>query len=73
MNGLGFKVTDTREISTMSQAGNTTVVYRVWLVTDRGATGTLDVSKSDWNTESLPMLLATKAAELDLAFDMTKG
>jgi hypothetical protein len=73
MNGLGFKVTDTREISTISQAGNTTVVYRVWLVTDRGATGTLDVAKSDWNTESLPMLLATKAAELDLAFDMTKG
>ena len=73
MNGLGFKVTDTREISTMSQAGNTTVVYRVWLITDRGATGTLDVPKSDWNTESLPMLLATKAAELDLAFDMTKG
>jgi len=73
MNGLGFKVTDTREISTMSQAGNTTVVYRVWLVTDRGATGTLDVPKTDWNTENLPMLLATKAAELDLAFDMTKG
>jgi hypothetical protein len=71
MNGLGFKVTDTREISTMSQAGNTTVVYRVWLVTDRGATGTLDVPKPDWNVDNLPKLLAEKAQELDLAFAMT--
>ncbi len=71
MNGITFKVTDTRQVDTLTQAGNTVTVFRVWIQTDRGATGTLDVAKEDWTTEKLPTLLATKAQELDLAFMMT--
>jgi len=67
---MSYKVTDTREVTTMTQAGTQVRVYRVWLVTERGATGTLDVPASKWNVDDLPGLLDAKAAELDLAFDL---
>lgn len=70
MSELGFRVTDTRQIDTLTPAGTTTTIYRVWLVTDRGATGSLDVSMADWKTETLAPILAKKAQELDLAFAM---
>jgi len=68
---MGFRVTDTKEVSRMSPAGTTMKLYRVWLVTDRGATGTVDVEETQWNKDDLPAILADKAAELDLAFDLT--
>jgi len=46
-------------------------MYRVWLVTDKGATGTVDVSPDKWNEDELPGVLEAKAAELDLAFKVT--
>jgi hypothetical protein len=45
----------------------------VWLVTDRGATGTVDVNKSDWSAEKLAAILASRAAELDLAYTVTES
>jgi len=69
---MGFKVTDTKEISRMSPAGTMLKLYRVWLVTDRGATGTVDVEEPKWNKDNLPSILADKAAELDLAFELTQ-
>jgi len=69
---MGYKVTDTREISQMSPAGTQLKLYRVWLVTDRGATGTVDVEGPRWNKDDLPGILADKAAELDLAFELTQ-
>lgn len=73
MNGKTYHVTDTRQIDQLTQAGNTVTVYRVWLVTDRGATGTADVSKADWNAEKLKAILAARAAELDLAYTLTES
>jgi hypothetical protein len=69
---MGHKVTDTREISRMTQAGSVVQTYRVWLVTDKGSSGTVDVPKDKWNAEDLPEILAAKAAELDLAFVVTE-
>jgi len=63
-----FKVTDTREISQMTPAGSVAKVYRVWLVTQNGSTGTVDVPVDKWNSEDLTEILKEKAAELDLAF-----
>lgn len=68
----GYKVTDTRELKTITPGGSEQVVYRVWLVTDSGATGTLDVPQDKWNKDDLPELLEAKVEALDLAFMLTK-
>jgi len=65
---MPYKVTDTREMSWMRQAGSTVQTYRVWLVTDRGSSGTIDIDMNKWNKEDLPGILEAKAEELDLAF-----
>lgn len=65
---MPYKVTDTREVSTITPAGTQRKVYRVWLRTERGATGSVEVETADWTAEKLPSILEAKAAELDLAF-----
>jgi hypothetical protein len=65
---MGFKVQDTQRITTMTPAGGSVTSYRVWLVTDRGATGQVDVPVDAWNEKDLPVLLKEQAALLDLAF-----
>jgi len=56
----------------MSQAGSVVRVYRVWLVTGRGAAGQVDVPLDKWNETDLPGILEAKAAELDLAFTVSE-
>lgn len=65
-----YTITDTKEVSTITPGGGRKQVYRVWLVTERGATGVVVVEKADWTAEKLPAILAAKAAELDLAFTL---
>lgn len=65
---MSYRVTDTKETMTMTQAGSTVTLYRVWLVTDLGSTGTVDVPKDKWNETDLRPILEAKAEELDLAF-----
>lgn len=65
---MSYKVTDTREMSRMTPAGSVVQTYRVWLVTDRGSSGTVDVDLDKWNKDDLPGILEAKAEELDLAF-----
>lgn len=65
---MAFKVTDTREVKSMTQAGSSHVVYRVWLVTDKGATGSIDVPADKWEAGQLRAILDEKAESLDLAF-----
>jgi len=65
---MPYKVTDTREMSRMTPAGSNVQTYRVWLVTDNGSSGTVDVPLDKWNKDDLPGILEAKAAELDLAF-----
>lgn len=65
---MNYKVTDTREMSTMTPAGSVQRIYRVWLVTGNGSSGTVDVPPDKWNSEDLTEILEAKAAELDLAF-----
>ena len=65
---MSYKVTDTRQMSKMSQAGTVVETYRVWLVTDKGSSGTVDVPLDKWNKADLAAILEAKAAELDLAF-----
>lgn len=66
----GYKVTDTREISSMTQAGGEHVFNRVWIQTVRGATGYVDVEPGDWNKPALEIILDAKAKDLDLAFEI---
>ena len=66
----GYKVTDSRELSGMTQAGGEHKYYRVWLQTDKGSTGHVDVELEDWSKAKLVPILEAKAKELDLAFDL---
>lgn len=66
----GYKVTDSREISSMTQAGGEHNFTRVWIQTDKGATGHVDVEPEDWNPDALKKILMEKAASLDLAFGL---
>ena len=68
----GYRVVDTRETQQMTEAGRVVKAFQVWLITDKGATGTLEVPASDWEAEKLGALLAAKAEELDLAFALTE-
>jgi len=68
---MGFKVTDTQRMTAMTPAGGTVQSYRVWLVTDRGATGQVDVPLDQWNEKDLPVVLGEQAALLDLAYTVT--
>lgn len=68
-----YRVTDTQEVTTMTPAGTTQMRYRVWIETENGARGTLDVDKKDWNPEQLQQLLEQRAADLDLAFALAAG
>lgn len=66
----GYQVTDTRQISSMTQAGGEHKFTRVWIQTIKGSTGSVDVEPEDWNKERLTEILEEKASELDLAFDL---
>jgi len=70
---MSYKVTDTREISTMTPGGTRQTLYRVWLVTERGASGTVDVPAAKWEAGKLREVLDQKAAELNLAFEVALG
>ena len=67
---MGYKVTDTQRITAMTPAGGTVQSYRVWLMTDRGATGQVDVPLDQWNEKDLPGVLGEQATLLDLAFNV---
>lgn len=67
---MGYRVTDTREVSTLTQTGTERKVYRVWLVTENGSTGSVDIPASEWNADHVREVLIAKAASLDLAFDL---
>ena len=66
-----YEVTDTKETSVITPAGNRKKMFRVWLRTERGATGSVDVEPADWTAEKLPAILQAKADSLDLAFTLT--
>lgn len=65
-----YKVSDTREVSTLTQTGTERKFYRVWIITEFGATGSVDVAPADWNKERLAEILEAKADELDLAYQV---
>lgn len=69
---MAYKVTDTREVSVMSPAGNRQVSYRVWITTDKGSSGSVDVLKEEWEAGALRAILDEKAEQLDLAFSLTE-
>lgn len=68
-----YRVTDTKEIERLTPGGGTATVIRVWLQTDRGARGSVEVSPDQWNAETLKPILDQKASELDLAFTLSEG
>lgn len=68
---MNYQVTDTREIATMTPGGGTKTEYRVWISTDLGATGYIDVPASAWNEDDLPEVLQAHADTLNLAYTVS--
>lgn len=67
---MAYRVTDTRQIQSVTPAGTPIQRYRVWIVTDHGASGSIDVEAADWNAELLSEILAEFADTLDLAYTL---
>jgi len=67
---MPYQVTDTQEFSTITRGGRETKTYRVWIVTDKGASGYVDVSERNWKPDKLKKVLEEKAKSLDMAFDV---
>jgi hypothetical protein len=65
-----YDVTHTDERQGFGPNNQPTQTYIVYLTTHRGVPGTLEVSKADWNAETLPGLLQARADELDLALTL---
>ncbi len=70
---MSYRVTDTQEFTTITRGGRETKTYRVWLVTDRGASGYVDVSERNWKPDKVKKALEEKAQSLDLAFSIVEG
>jgi len=65
-----YEVTHTDERQSFGPNNQPKMVYVVYITTDRGVSGTLEVSKADWDTEKLRELLQARADELDLALTL---
>ena len=69
---MGYKVTDSQKIQSITPAGNPTSFYRVWLATEKGASGYVDVPAEKWKKDVLEATLQEFADELDLAFSVSQ-
>lgn len=68
-----FKVESASKQDRMGPGASTKTVYVVWLETDKGATGSVEVSKAIWESDDLKAFLTAEAAKLDKAFDLING
>ena len=66
-----YKVIESRQISKLGPTGSAVSEYRVWIQTERGSTGSIDVAVADWKLDPLKEILTVFADELDLAFTLT--
>ena len=64
----GYTVTGTTQREKLGQDGKIRQVYIVYLETDLGVTGEVEVNKADWTEEKLSGILEKAANDLDLAF-----
>ena len=66
-----YKVLESKQIQKLGPTGSSVAVYRVWIQTDRGSTGAVDIDAGDWTADKLKEILGNFAADLDLAFTLT--
>lgn len=66
-----YKITSTRQVTTIDSGGNERTVTKVGITTENGSTGVVTVETKNWNDEDLPQILSDFAADLDLAFTLS--
>ncbi len=66
-----YTVLNSKEINELNPGGGRRKGYRVWIRTQNGAEGTVDVGPDKWNPKDLAPILEARAAELDLPFTLT--
>jgi hypothetical protein len=69
---MGYKPTGQTQIRKMTPTGASVIQYRAWIVTEHGATGSVDVDEADWTEEKLKPILDELAAKLDLPWTLAK-
>ena len=65
-----YTVVESRQMQTLGPTGNSVSQYRVWIKTERGSTGSIDVVLADWDKTKLQAILGEFAEQLDLAFNL---
>lgn len=65
-----YKVLDSRQIQKITPAGGNQSLYRVWVETSNGSTGSIDIPAEDWTAEKLNPILVDFAKTLDLPFTL---
>jgi len=68
-----FTVEAARKQDRMRADGGTKTVYVVWLETERGATGRVEVPAAIWESDGLKGHLQVEADKLDKAFLVVNG
>lgn len=66
----GFEVLSVDKQDRLSPNGRVSIVYRVWIETDKGANGAVELTEVQYKSDDLKSILAQEAADLDRAFDL---
>lgn len=69
MNGK-YAVTDVNQRKRFTPGGKQVIVYDIYILTARGATGSLRVAAADYEAEKVRTLLEELARELDMPFEL---
>ena len=67
---VSYTVTDVAERRRFTPQGREVVYVDIAITTDRGATGSVRIPRSEYNPEQVKVLLAKLAADLDMPYEL---
>lgn len=65
---MGFKIRASQKQDRLGPTGGRQVVYVVWIETERGSTGSIEIDADDFHSDRLKTLLEAEAIDLDRPF-----
>lgn len=68
---MAFKVVASQKQDRLGPTGGRRVIYVVWLETERGSTGSIEIDSDDFHSDRLKILLEAEAADLDRPFTVS--
>ena len=64
-------ITEVKEFTEITPAGSTKRFYRVWFVTERGSTGSVDIPEADWRPDRAKEIVRERAERLDMLYELS--